>query len=98
MTARRSFRLGYVIGGIAVLLGVLPVILALGSAFLAAALGCQVNEGGASPCVVLGMDLGPALAFAFVSGWFGLLTLPVAAGGALFLLILGAVDLVRRLR
>jgi hypothetical protein len=98
MAARMSFRLGYLIGGGAVLLGILPVILALGSAGLAGILGCTVNEAGASPCLVAGIDLGPALVFAFVSGWFALLTLPLAAGGALFLLGLGAFDLIRRLR
>ena len=41
--------------------------------------GCTVDEGGATPCLVAGRDMGDFLVELFVSGWFMLLTMPVGA-------------------
>ena len=41
-----------------VLLAAMPVISALISGAIAGALGCQLNEGGAPPCPLMGVDLG----------------------------------------
>lgn len=60
--------------------------------------GCTLHEGFANPCIVDGTDWGETLYTAFVSGWFMLVTLPVA--GLLALALAGLVirDIWRRLR
>lgn len=58
------------------LLPFLPVFLATS---LAALLGCELHEGGARECSVLGLDIGGFLYPLFMSGWFALLTLPLLA-------------------
>lgn len=40
--------------------------------------GCRLNEGSVNPCVVNGVDYGERLYSAFVSGWYLLVTGPVA--------------------
>lgn len=54
------------------------------STFIAERAGCELNEGGVSPCVVLGVDLGGTLYFFFVLTWLALVTLPTGllAGAA----------------
>ena len=63
----------------ALIILLLPVAGPLVSTAVASATGCQVNEGGVYPCVVMGIDIGEPLAFAFVAGWLALMTLPLAA-------------------
>ena len=46
---------------------------------VANALDCTLNEGDVHPCPFLGLDLGGLLYDLFVSGWFGLLTIPASA-------------------
>jgi hypothetical protein len=62
-----------------VLLAAMPVISALISGAIAGALGCQLNEGGAPPCPLMGVDLGEMLVVMFVLGWFAFVTLPLGA-------------------
>jgi hypothetical protein len=55
----------------------LPVISVSLTYVIASALGCSVNEGGATPCPFMGVDLGETLVSMMVLGWLGLITLPV---------------------
>jgi len=55
----------------------LPVISVSLTYVFASALGCSVNEGGATPCPFMGIDLGETLVTMMVLGWLGLITLPV---------------------
>lgn len=58
----------------------LPLAGVLISAGVAAAAGCELNEGVANSCVVLGVDIGGPLTTLFVLGWLSLLTLPLLVG------------------
>ena len=58
-------------------IAVLPVISVSLTYAISSALGCSVNEGGATPCPFMGVDLGETLVTMMVLGWLGLLTLPV---------------------
>jgi hypothetical protein len=60
-----------------VLFAVSPLISALISGGIASALGCTVNEGGASGCIFMGRDIGETLAEMFVVGWLEFVTLPL---------------------
>ncbi|WP_375173105.1 hypothetical protein [Pseudooceanicola sp.] len=75
-----------------ILICLMPLFGVLWSSWFANRHGCTLNEAARHPCVVNGTDWGDWLAAAFVSGWFMLLTLPVAA------LILGALILVTVIR
>jgi hypothetical protein len=78
-----------------VLLAAAPVISAFSSIGIAQFFGCTVNEGGPTPCIVRGVDIGETLSVMFVMGWFGLMTLPA---GALALTVWAVVFLVLWLR
>ncbi len=67
-----------------VLFAGLPVIGIVISTEIASALGCRLDEGNPHTCPFLGMDLGGLLYALFVSGWFGLFTIPV---GVVLLLV-----------
>lgn len=55
----------------------LPFLCVLLSSAIASALGCTLNEAGAHPCFVLGVDIGEALVTGFVMGWLMLVTFPL---------------------
>ena len=76
----------------------LPVAAVVWSSWFAERHGCVLNEAGAHPCIVDGTDWGDTLATAFVSGWFGLITLPVAALVAITLAVTLVIRLMRRRR
>lgn len=65
-------------------ISLLPLLGILLAATLAGVLGCEVNEGGPTPCFVFGADIGAWLSGFMTLGWFGLLTIP-------FLMVLVAV-------
>jgi hypothetical protein len=71
---------------LAILAGIslLPLLGILLTALVAGVAGCEVNEGGPTPCVVFGSDIGEILSSLLTVGWFGLLTIP-------FLMILVAI-------
>ena len=75
-----------------------PILVALTAGLVAAALGCQLDEGNIHACPLLGIDLGGVLYFFGMFGWFTLMT--ILFGGIGFLVWLGfaVVLLVRRLR
>jgi hypothetical protein len=56
-----------------------PLISATIASGIASALGCTVNEGGASACIFRGSDIGETLADMFVLGWLAFVTLPFGA-------------------
>ncbi len=81
---------------------VLACLAPLGAVMAASAIaeqaGCRLDEGSVHACIIWGADWGGALYTAFVSGWFMLLTLPVAALAALALVMLVLIDALRRFR
>lgn len=77
------------------LLPFLPVLLATSAAGL---FGCELHEGGARECTILGLDIGGVLYPLFMSGWFALLTLPLLALVLLLWVLLEGGSLLRRNR
>ena len=57
-------------------LSLLPLVGILLTALVAGVAGCEVNEGGPTPCIIMGMDAGGLLSGMLTMGWFGLLTIP----------------------
>lgn len=72
----KTYRLGFlsVIG-----ICLLPIVSVLLVGLVANSLGCRVDEGSVHPCIFCGIDIGPVLYVMGVSGWFMLVSLPVAA-------------------
>jgi hypothetical protein len=56
-----------------------PLLGVLLASAVASANGCRLDEAGAYPCVVAGVDVGGLLSGLFVLGWLMLLTLPLGA-------------------
>ena len=86
-----SRRLFLVLSGIclvAILVGIAPVVAAIGASLVADAAGCTLHEGFTNPCIIAGSDRGELLYTLFVSGWFGLVSLPVAVIALLAWLLL----------
>ena len=81
---------------LAIAVCILPVLSVAAASAMASFNGCVLNEGDAHSCMVLGVDVGGALYAMFVSGWFAMLTLPVAATIALAWIVAEAVRVVRR--
>jgi hypothetical protein len=79
-----------------VLFATSPLISASIAGGMANALGCTVNEGGASTCMFMGTDIGQTLAEMFVVGWLAFVTLPLGlAALAIWLVVAGAVVFIR---
>lgn len=57
-------------------IALLPLLAVLLTATVAGLAGCEVNEGGATPCIVFGTDIGGMLSGLLVTGWFSLMTIP----------------------
>lgn len=79
-------RLVYIILWIITAVCSLPFLAVIWSSWFADKHGCTLNEAGYHPCVVNGIDWGDWLGAAFVSGWLGLITIPV---GIATLLVIG---------
>lgn len=89
---------GWVFAGLMIIVGLLPVFgIALAWA-LAAVSGCTVTQSGARPCVILGLDGGRFLYALSISGWFLILTAPIALAGMALGIWLALVSLIRRAR
>lgn len=87
--------------GVAIALGSLlvaaaPVGVAIGADALGGVHGCEVNEGGVSTCLVAGVDIGRALASAFVLGWLTVLVLPFAGLGVIGGIAIAIFDATRK--
>jgi hypothetical protein len=74
-----------------------PILVALTAGLVAAALGCQLDEGNIHACPLVGIDLGGVLYFFGMFGWFTLMTIPFGSIGFLVWLGFAVVLLVRRL-
>jgi hypothetical protein len=74
-----------------VAIAAMPFVLALGAGSVAAALGCQLDESNVNPCVVFGLDLGPALYATALIGLLMLIGVPVAGVAFLIWLVLAGV-------
>ena len=61
-------------------LALLPLLGLLLTGLVAGVLGCEVNEGGPTPCMVFGSDIGGLLSAMLTMGWFGLVTIPLLMG------------------
>jgi hypothetical protein len=78
MSAQRGLFFWFSVVCVTILvIAMLPVISVSLTYAIASALGCSVNEGGATPCPFMGIDLGETLVTMMVLGWLGLITLPV---------------------
>ena len=70
--------------GLILLYAVAPLLSVLVCGVIASAAGCNVSEAGASPCPILGFDMGGVLVTMLVCGWLIFWTLP---SGLLFLVV-----------
>ena len=61
-----------------VLFAAAPIISAFIAGGIADALGCTINEGGATQCLYHGNDIGQTLAGMLVLGWLSFVTFPIA--------------------
>lgn len=85
---RRFPWLGYgIICAVILLLTLLPLFSVLFTAAVAEANGCQVDEGSAHVCMVMGQDWGELLYFTGVMGWLMLATFPLGGGALIVWLI-----------
>lgn len=65
----------------------IPFFIMLTIAGISEIFGCAISEGGGT-CLILGADFGPSLSALSVSGWFLLITLPIAACVFVFWLLI----------
>jgi hypothetical protein len=79
---------GVKIAAVAIFAPLAPLVLAIVASLIGDAAGCSVHEGGPSPCLILGVDVGDALYSMFVAAWLSFLILPFAS-----LVLLGGVIL-----
>jgi hypothetical protein len=70
------------------LFGALPLLAAFSAFAIAGSLGCRLNEGSIHPCLFLGRDVGDMLYTMLVSGWFGMLTIPLAGTALVIWLVI----------
>lgn len=61
-----------------------PISSMLMAKFISSLVGCTLNEGSASSCELLSIDIGPILYSMNVLGWLSLITFPI--GGVLVLI------------
>ena len=76
----------------------LPLIVALAAGSLSGPLGCDYIAAAFRNCTLFGADVSDAMTMAVSLHWLGLITLPCAVVIALALLLLGLINLIRRLR
>jgi hypothetical protein len=79
-----------------VLFALAPLISAMIAGGIANALGCTLNEGGASGCIYNGNDIGETLADMFVAGWLMFVTLPIGGVALAIWLVVAIVVLARK--
>jgi len=62
-------------------LGIAPLLVAVGATWLGKRLGCQVDEAAIHSCPVAGIDVGGALHTLHGFGWLSLVSLPASGFG-----------------
>ena len=62
---------------IIVLFAMSPVLCAMLASLIAKLCGSRLDEGGAHPCIVLGVDIGGLLYGMLTLGWLSLITVPI---------------------
>lgn len=95
MTGRSQISMGFIGILVSFIFAITPIAIAIGAGATGSLVGCNINEAGTDPCIVLGVPLGDTLAGFFVFGWLGLLTIPLGALGALLSLGFVVVGTVR---
>jgi TRAP-type C4-dicarboxylate transport system permease small subunit len=90
-----STRKNIFIYGLILLYAFAPLLSVLVCGMIASLAGCNVSEAGASPCPILGFDMGGVLVTMLVCGWLMFWTLP---SGLLFLVIFTIIVLILRQR
>jgi len=98
IVTQRGRRLALAALAAATLIGWLPVLGVLVSSLVASALHCALDEGSVHPCLVGGVDIGPALTFGFVAGWGVLATAPLILGSFVAWLVILVRALLHRAR
>lgn len=91
-------RATYAVLLIALAVCLLPLVGVVAATWFAQWHGCALHEGFSNPCVVNGVDYGETLSTLFVSGWFMLMTMPVAFILVIILGVMGLRDMIRRRR
>ena len=81
--------------GLILLYAFAPLLSVLVCSVTASLAGCDVSEAGASPCPMLGFDIGGVLVTMLVCGWLMFWTLP---SGLLFLVVFTIIVLIGRRR
>ena len=62
------------------LFAIVPILNVLLGSFLGKITGCtSLNEGSVEGCIAFGMDISSQIYQLFVSGWYGVITLPIGA-------------------
>jgi hypothetical protein len=92
---KKNFSAPLIVGGISILIAVLPLIPTLVAGMIAKANHCVLHEGSPNPCVLLGIDIGSLLYVMGISFWLFFLTAPAGAIGLLVSLVWLAFALVR---
>lgn len=87
---------GLAIAVVSILVAGAPIAIAIGADALGGALGCEVHEGYASPCLIAGVDIGKTLSSAFVLGWLSVLLAPLAGIGVVVGLTVAFIDATRK--
>lgn len=75
-----------------------PLISVILSTSLAASAGCNLHEGGANTCMILGVEVGRNLYAMFVLGWLSFVTLPVGLGLLVIWLVAALIMWRRRMK
>jgi len=64
---------------LSIVIAVCPLLLVWSVDLIATLNGCTLNESGAQPCLIGGVDIGGFLYSIFMSGWYLFITFPVGA-------------------
>ena len=89
----RSFR---VVMAVLLAVCILPFVSLL-LAFAVADLGhCQLDEGSVHPCLIAGIDVGPALLVMSMAGWLGIATLPLLLATLVLWVVVELIQWLRR--
>lgn len=82
----------------------MPIFAVIIARIIASILGCELRGGSLiygdafTPCMVMGEDIGPSLYQRAFLGWYGLISLPIAALGAGIMVTLGIIAFCERPR